>query len=142
MAQCNNAKFLMGFRAELRQFIDMSADAGSDKLAMAAAEEILRTIFGDDLHGCNVSLETIAAIIKEAWRERFEESNDLIDMYEQLVEALDLLSTPPDSSKVPGPDELRTLLGERLDSIHALTQKTKKTTESLKALRKRDPGDL
>jgi hypothetical protein len=114
----------------------MSADAGSDKLAMAVSEEILRTIFGDDLHGCNVGLETIAAIIQEAFRERFEENNDLIDMYEKLVEALDLLSTPPDSSKVPGPDELRTLLGERLDSIHALTQRTKKTTESLKALRK------
>ncbi len=103
---------------------------------MAVAEEILRRIFGDDLHGCNVSLDTIAAIIKQAFQERLEENADLIDMHEKLVEALDLLSTPPDSSKVPGPDELRTLLGERLDSIHALTQRTKKTTESLKALRK------
>ena len=118
----------------------MSGDSGPDGLAMAASEEVLRRIFGDDLRGCNVSLETIAAIIKDALQQRSEEDKDLIDMYEKLVEALDLLSTPPDSSKVPGPDELRTLLGERLDSIHALTQRTRKTTESLRALR-RDGGD-
>ena len=118
------------------QFTCMSADSGSDERIMATSEEVLRTIFGDDLRGCNVRLETIAAIIKQGLQQRPEEDADLIDMYEKLVEALDLLSTPPDPSKIAGPDELRTLLGERLDSIHALTQKTKKTTESLKALRK------
>ncbi|HMJ66856.1 MAG TPA: hypothetical protein VK615_16055 [Candidatus Binatia bacterium] len=117
----------------------MSADGESDKLITSTSEEVLRTIFGDDLHGCNVRLETIAAIIKDGLQQRSEEDADLIDMYEKLVEALDLLSTPPDPSKIAGPDELRTLLGERLDSIHALTQKTKKTTESLKALRKGGP---
>jgi hypothetical protein len=115
----------------------MSADAGSNDLIMATSEEVLRTIFGDDLRGCNVRLETVAAIIKQGLQQTSEEDADLIDMYEKLVEALDLLSTPPDPGKIAGPDELRTLLGERLDSIHALTQKTKKTTESLKALRKR-----
>jgi len=118
------------------QFTYMSADSGADDRIMATSEEVLRTIFGDDLRGCNVRLETIAAIIKQGLQQRSEEDADLIDMYEKLVEALDLLSTPPDRSKIAGPDELRTLLGERLDSIHALTQKTKKTTESLKALRK------
>ena len=62
------------------------------------------------------------------------------EMYEKLVEAIDLLSTPPASDKVPGPYELRSLLGERLDAIHTLAQKTKKTTDSLKALRRTDDG--
>jgi hypothetical protein len=57
-------------------------------------------------------------------------------MYEKLVEALDLLSTPPDPGAVTGPDQLRSLLGDRLDAIHSLTQRTQKATESLKALRK------
>jgi len=116
----------------------MSGQSPPDKLANLTAEEILRTIFGDDLKGCNVTLDTIASIIGEALRQRSEEERDLIEMYEKLVEALDLLSTPPQTDKVPGPDELRTLLGERLDTIHTLTQKTKKATASLKALRSTD----
>jgi len=116
----------------------MSAQSPPDKLANLTAEEILRTIFGDDLKGCNVTLDSIASIVRESLRQRSEEDRDLIEMYEKLVEAIDLLSTPPQADKVPGPDELRTLLGERLDTIQSLTQKTKKTTASLKALRKPD----
>jgi hypothetical protein len=126
----------VGFFRFMLHVTSMSGDAGPDKLAMLSAEEVLRTIYGDDLRGCNVSLETIARIIQEALSQRNEEDKDLIEMYEKLVEAIDLLSTPPDSSKVAGPNELRTLLGERLDSIHVLTQKTRKTTSSLKALRR------
>jgi hypothetical protein len=114
----------------------MSGQAAPDKLANLTAEEILRTIFGDDLQGCNVTLDSIAAIIRETLVQRSEEDRDLIEMYEKLVEAIDLLSTPPQPDKVPGPEELRTLLGERLDTIHTLTQKTKKATASLKALRR------
>ena len=114
----------------------MSEGTRPDKLALAAAEEVLRTIFGDDLTGCNVSLDSIADLIGQAMRQRAQEDSDLIEMYEKLVEALDLLSTPPDASVVTGPDQLRSLLGDRLDAIHSLTQRTKKATESLKALRK------
>jgi len=114
----------------------MSEGTRPDKLALAAAEEVLRTIFGDDLTGCNVSLDSIADLIAQAMRQRAQEDADLIEMYEKLVEALDLLSTPPDASAVTSPDQLRSLLGERLDAIHSLTQRTKKATESLKALRK------
>lgn len=118
----------------------MSEQSSSDKLATLTAEEILRTIFGDDLRGCNVSLDTVAALIRDALQQRSEEHKDLIEMYEKLVEALDLLSTPPNSDKITSPEELRSLLGQRLDGIHALTQKTKKTTDSLKALRGSDSG--
>lgn len=114
----------------------MSGEASSDKLAMLTAEEVLRAIFGDDLLGCTVSLDTVAKVIRDALQQRSEEDKDLIEMYEKLVEAIDLLSTPPAGDKVRGPDELRSLLGERLDAIHSLTQKTRTTTESLKALRR------
>jgi hypothetical protein len=114
----------------------MSGEASPDKLATLTAEEVLRTIFGDDLRGCNVRLDTVAAVIRDALQQRSEEDRDLIELYEKLVEALDLLSTPPPTDKITSPEELRALLGERLDSIHALTQKTKQTTDSLKALRR------
>ena len=119
----------------------MSEGERPDKLAVVAAEEVLRTIFGDDLTGCNVSLDSIADLIGQAIRQRSQEESDLIEMYEKLVEALDLLSTPPDPSVVTSPDQLRSLLGERLDAIHSLTQRTQKTTRSLKALRK-SGGDV
>ena len=41
----------------------MSTNAQPDKLALLAAEEVLRTIYGDDLKGCPVKLERIASII-------------------------------------------------------------------------------
>lgn len=126
----------VGNGVRFRHAIVMSEGERPDKLAIAAAEEVLRTIFGDDLTGCNVSLDSIADLIGQAIRQRSQEDSDLIEMYEKLVEALDLLSTPPDSSAVTSPDQLRSLLGERLDAIHALTQRTQKTTRSLKALRK------
>src|SRR5688572_16670857 len=114
----------------------MSEGERPEKLAVAAAEEVLRTIYGDDLIGCKVSLDSIGEIIAQALRQRSQENSELIEMYEKLVEALDLLSTPPDASVVTGPDQLRSLLGDRLDAIHSLTQRTKQTTESLKTLRK------
>ena len=116
----------------------MSEGERPEKLAVAAAEEVLRTIYGDDLIGCKVSLDSIAEIIAQALRQRSREDHDLIEMYEKLVEALDLLSTPPDPSAVTSPDQLRSLLGDRLDTIHSLTQRTRQTTESLKTLRKSD----
>lgn len=111
-----------------------------DKLSALAAEEILRTIFGDDLHGCPVSLDAVAKIIHQTLQQRSEEDRDLIDMYENLVHAIDLLSTPPASEQVSTPEALRSLLGERLDAIHALTQKTQKTTDSLKTIRQSGAG--
>lgn len=44
----------------------MSADSESEGPAMVAAEEVLRTIYGDDLEGCTVKLETVASIIQDA----------------------------------------------------------------------------
>jgi hypothetical protein len=120
----------------VRHLYLMSAPSRPDKLSLATAEEVLRMIFGDDLKGCNVSLDSIAEVINQALLQRGQEEGDLIDMYEKLVEALDLLSTPPDGAAVGTPSELQSLLGERLDTIHTLTQRTKKTTDSLKALRK------
>ena len=62
----------------------MSGESPPDKLATLTAEEVLRTIFGDDLHGCTVSLDTVAKVIRDALQQRSEEDKDLIEMYENL----------------------------------------------------------
>jgi len=99
-----------------------------DPAARHAAEEVLRTIYGDDFRGCTVSLDEIARVIGQTMEPGAARNRELIKLYEQLVEALHLLATPPDHAKELGPDELRSLLGDRLDKIHELTSRTLATT--------------
>jgi hypothetical protein len=106
----------------------MSSNGQSGKLASFLAEEVLRTIYGDDYQGCTVSPEQIATVIDKGIQQRTAQTDDLLELYEKVVEAVDLLSTPPDVTKITDPDQLRTLLGERLDGIHAVTSKTIQTT--------------
>ena len=110
------------------QVVAMSMDEESDKFASFLAEEILRTIYGDDYRGCTTSPDQVAEVIKKGLQKRQTQTNDLLELYEKVVEAVDLLSTPPDVTKVASADQLRTLLGERLDGIHAVTTKTIETT--------------
>ncbi len=98
-------------------------------LAISTAEEILRTIYGDDFRGCTVTLESIAGVVEGALkRQQGQNERELLDLYEKVVEALHLLSTPPNANGVTDPEQLRALLGERLDAIHAVTTKTIDTT--------------
>lgn len=113
---------------ETVQVVAMSSNGQPEKLASFLAEEVLRTIYGDDYRGCTVSPEQIAVVIQKALQQRQAQTDDLLELYEKVVEAVDLLSTPPDVSKVTDPDQLRALLGERLDGIHAVTTKTIQTT--------------
>jgi len=107
----------------------MSSNVQPDKLALFLAEEILRTIYGDDYRGCTVRPDQIAEVIKKGLQQQQTQLQELVELYEKVVEAVDLLSTPPDAAKVTDPDQLRKLLGERLDGIHAVTAKTIQTTE-------------
>lgn len=90
--------------------------------AMQLAEEILRSIYGDDLQGCNVSLDRIAAIIARGNKESGQ-PKELLALYEQVLEAMHLLSAPP-TKVIADPKELQELLSNRLDSIRDITTKT------------------
>lgn len=114
----------------------MSANGPPDKSALQAAENILRTIYGDDFKGCTVSLEQIAAIIGDSIRQHEAQTQELLELYEKLVEAIHLLSTPPDANKVAAPNELSALLSERLDAIYTLATKTVETTSLVKTQRR------
>jgi hypothetical protein len=102
--------------------------APPEKLATAVAEEILRLIYGDDYQGCEINPVSIASLIQEGYDQQQIQSKELLQVYQKVVEAIHLLSTPPDSTAVRNPDELRCLLSQRLDGIHAITTKTQATT--------------
>jgi len=106
----------------------MSTNGQPDKLASFLAEEVLRAIYGDDYKGCSTSPDQLASVIQNGLQRQQSQSGDLLELYEKVVEAINLLSTPPDVSKITDPDQLRALLSERLDGIHAVTTKTIQTT--------------
>ena len=110
----------------------MSGNSEPEKIAAFLAEQILRTIYGDDYQGCTVNPDAIATVIQKGLTDRQSRADDLLELYEKVIEAVDLLSTPPDVSKVTDPEQLRSLLSERLDGIHAVTAKTIQTTALLR----------
>lgn len=115
---------------------------GNSPWSMTAAEEVLRQIYGDDLQGCQIGLSNIAAIIENALPPPLLQAEPLFDVYERLLEAIHLLSTPPGKAGTLNADELRTLLGERLDKIHSLTTRAQETITPLTAARKGEAPDL
>lgn len=116
----------------------MDENARPEKLALLAAEELLRLIYGDDFQGCPVSLDAVALLIDKALKQQSAQDKDIIDAYEKVIEALHFLSRPPAPGEVPGPAELQRLLSDRLDAIHSLTSKAVQTATRLRQERKGD----
>jgi hypothetical protein len=113
-----------------------------DPHAFIAAEDILRAIYGDDLKGCAVTLDSIATIIDRALKQTAARNGEWLELYEKVVEAMHILSTPPDKTKVTDPKELQALLTQRLDAVHAVTTKTIQTLATVRGLKTNEPEDL
>jgi hypothetical protein len=92
--------------------------------ARQTAEKVLQAIYGDDFAGCTVSLDDLAAIIDASIKEQTEINREIIDAFKKVVEAVQLLSTPPESGEVKDSKQLQEVLGVRLDSIREITSKT------------------
>jgi hypothetical protein len=101
----------------------MATDPASANAARTAAEEILQVIYGDDLSGCSVRLDSIVEIISSAIGNASGTQAEMLALYEKAVEALHLLSTPPATGENLEPDALLALLSGRLDTIRELTKK-------------------
>ena len=112
----------------------MDPDHPTQKAARAAAEEILRIIYGDDLAGCTVSLDRITAVIAAAMAGQAQVDRAISELNDKAYEAIRLLSTPPANGQSLDPDELRSLLGDRLDKIQALAQKVIAATKAEKEI--------
>src|ERR1041385_2595590 len=104
----------------------------TQKAARAAAEEILRIIYGDDLTGCRVSLDRITAVIAGAMTGQAQVDRAIADLNDKAYEAIRLLSTPPADGSSLNADELRSLLSDRLDQRPALANKVIAATEAQK----------
>ena len=112
----------------------MDSEHPTQKTARAAAEEILRIIYGDDLEGCTVSLDRITAVIATAMTGQAQVDRAIAELNDKAYEAIRLLSTPPANGQSLNADELRSLLGERLDKIQALAQKVIAATKAQKEI--------
>lgn len=100
--------------------------------ARAAAEEILRIIYGDDLEGCAVSLDRITEVISAAMAGQAQFDRAIAELNEKAYEAIRLLSTPPANGQSLNADELRSLLSDRLDKIQNLATKVIAATKAQK----------
>ena len=112
----------------------MDSDHPTQKAARAAAEEILRIIYGDDLVGCTVSLDRITEVIAGATTGQAQVDRAIAELNDKAYEAIRLLSTPPADGSSLGADELRSLLGDRLDKIQTLTNKVIAATKAEKEI--------
>ena len=112
----------------------MNPDHPTQKAARAAAEEILRIIYGDDLAGCTVSLDRITGVIASAMTGQAQVDRAIAELNDKAYEAIRLLSTPPADGASLNADELRSLLGERLDKIQTLANKVIATTKTRKGI--------
>jgi hypothetical protein len=106
-----------------------------DRMSRLVAEELLATLFGDDLAGCPVSLDQVALIVQDAVEQRAAQDAKLLDLHSTVVNSIHQLATPPVSAQNAGPNELRSLLSERLDAIRAIATKTIETMERVKVER-------
>ena len=111
-----------------------SPGAQTPQAARVAAEEILRIIYGDDLEGCIVSLDRITAVIATAMSGQAQFERAIAELNEKAYEAIRLLSTPPANGQSLNADELRSLLGERLDKIQTLATKVIAATKAQRDL--------
>ena len=121
----------------------MDPDHPTQRAARAAAEEILRIIYGDDLEGCTVSLDRITAVISSAMVGQAQVDRAMAELNDKAYEAIRLLSTPPANGQSLNADELRSLLGDRLDKIQTLAQKVIAATKAQKEINpaSEEPGN-
>jgi hypothetical protein len=111
----------------------MNPNGGAGLNASDIAEQILQKIYGDDFAGCNIAPDEIASVIETALEQQRKSAVDLLDLYEKVIEAIVLLSTPPEAGKIADPAELGKTLSERLDAIHAVATKTRDTVAKFRS---------
>ena len=112
----------------------MEREPLAKKTSRAAAEDILRIIYGDDLEGCTVSLDRITEVISMAMAGQSQFERAIAELNEKAYEAIRLLSTPPANGQSLNADELRSLLSDRLDKIQNLATKLIAATKAQRQL--------
>jgi hypothetical protein len=91
-----------------------------DEVARATAEEVLRVIFGPDLRGCAANVDEVVATIRSGLQQHAGVARELAELQTKAFEAVQLLATPPADGLSLSAEDLRSLLGDRLDKIRDL----------------------
>ncbi|MFN2507212.1 MAG: hypothetical protein ABR589_00375 [Chthoniobacterales bacterium] len=120
----------------------MTPDVQLEKAAQNAAEEILRLVYGDDLQGCAVRIDSLTEVIRGALDEQTRSVRELSELQSKAFEAVQLLSTPPTNGYALAADDLRSLLGERLDKIRTLADQILGVTKREAVERSGEQGPL
>ena len=105
--------------------------APSSPTANAIAVQVLRRICGDNPTEWNVSPNDITAIIEQGLDSERQQHRELLEIYQQAIEAVDLLSRPPLWPERPQEEQLRSMLSDRLQAIHELARRVTETTAGL-----------
>jgi hypothetical protein len=108
----------------------MTPDDQSDDVASATAGEVLRVIFGPDLRGCAANVDDVVAVIRAALVQHAGTAPEVVALQTKAFEAVQLLSTPPADGMSLSPEDLRSLLGDRLDKIRNLATQVLNATKA------------
>jgi hypothetical protein len=118
----------------------MTPDDQLDHAAAATAGEVLRVIFGPDLRGCAANVDDVVAVIRAGLVEHIGVARELAELQTKAFEAVQLLATPPSDGLSLSPEDLRSLLGERLDQIRDLAGQVLKAAKVADAAPADDGG--
>lgn len=99
----------------------MSEQKEPGLVSMRAAEKILQAIYGDDMLGCAVRMETVAAPVQEVLDEEIRRQMLLVQLFVKVLEKIELIATPPEKSDIGDAQQLAALLGERADAVREIS---------------------
>ncbi len=109
--------------AFLRKKYKMSEEARCSKAAQDAAEKVLVSIYGEDLHGCHTNPAVLAEIIQQGMDGETKDYRQLSEALIGAIQQIQIVATPPSKSEIRTAEELVTLLGSRADAICDITTK-------------------
>ena len=95
----------------------------SSRPALEIAENVLHKIYGPDFEGCTVTLDSIAEIVQRTLDGETQDNRVMLGALREVLDAIELLSRPPEKIEIKDGGHLASLLGERVDAIRAVTMK-------------------
>lgn len=101
----------------------MSENSPSRNVAGDTAEKILTAIYGEDLRGCPVSLDSVILLVQEGINAEARSHKMLNEALIGALRQIQAVSTPPAKEEIQTMEEVISVLGERADAIHQVTTK-------------------
>jgi hypothetical protein len=108
----------------------MDENPKPSRAANETAEKILAAIYGEDLHNCHTTIESISPIIQETLNFETETRQVMVDALIEAIRKIQMVATPPTAENIQSMETLANVLGQRADAIRVIT------TEILKAWEK------